>query len=194
METCSLRLDLLRPRVNDAISGTAPGASGVVPADPSIGASRSAPPRSRLGTQALAAILIAGLSLLGQGERFRLDPRFRSPSATLNTFWESLRQGDGDGAYECMVEGRHDLPMPGALWFLPPTDDLWLEGFRSLPVTAGRVMVSYEVHYRPLGLHEERMFKTGSELVRLRGEWRIAQPLGEVSMPDWTPVPSPVDI
>ena len=139
-------------------------------------------------------VVIACLSLLGQGERYRLDPRFRSPSATLQTFWESLREGNGDQAFECMIEGRHDLPMPGALWFLPPTEDLWLAGFRSLPVASGRVMVTYEVHYRPRGITEERMFKTGSELVRMRGEWRIAQPLGQASMPDWKPVPGPVDI
>jgi len=139
-------------------------------------------------------VLVVACSLLGQGERCRIDPRFRSPSTTLLTYWESLRQGDGDSAFSCFVEGRHDLPMPGALWFLPPTDDLWLAAFRSLPVTSGRVMVSYEVHYRPRGVAEERMFKTGSELVRLKGEWRISQPLGEVSMPEWKPVPGPVDI
>ena len=121
------------------------------------------PPRSRRSEWRRAAlILVAALSLLGQGERFRVDPRFRSPSTTLLAYWEALRQGDGDSAYECFVEGRHDLPVPGALWFLPPTDDLWLTGFRSLPVTAGRVMVTYEVHYRPRRVGEERMFKTGS--------------------------------
>lgn len=142
----------------------------------------------------LLVLSIAVLSLLGQGERYRLDARFHSPSATLLTFWESLREGDGDQAFECFVEGRHDLPMPGALWFLPPTDDLWLTGFHSLPVTSGRTMVTYEVHYRPRGQNEERMFKTGSELVRVRGEWRIAQPLGEASMPEWKPEAGPVDI
>ncbi len=142
----------------------------------------------------LFLVAVACCSLLGQGERYRIDVRFRSPSATLLTFWESLRQGDGDAAYECFVEGRHDLPMPGALWFLPPTDDLWLAGFRSLPVSSGRVMVTYEVHYRPRDVGDERMFKTGSELVRVRGEWRIAQPLGDVNMPEWKPVPGPVDM
>jgi hypothetical protein len=55
-------------------------------------------------------------------------------------------------------------------------------------------MVTYEVHYRPEGTGDERMFKTGSELIRMRGEWRIAQPLGEASMPEWKPVQGPVNI
>lgn len=138
-------------------------------------------------------LLLACGTLLGQGERFRIDDRFRSPSATLVSYWTALHAGDTDGAYECFVEGRNDLPMPGALWFLPPTDDLWLEGFRSLPVTAGRVLVSYEVHYRARGNREERKFRTGNELVRVRGEWRIAGPLGEASMPEWHSTPGPVD-
>ena len=190
-----MRLDLLQPSLAPRpISGTEPLESGVG----EIGVPAAVPSpearRGRPGVRAIVCLLLAGASLLGQGERFRLDPRFRTPSATLNTFWESLREGDSDQAYECLVEGRHDLPMPGALWFLPPTEDLWLEGFRSLPVTSGHVMVTYEVHYRPEGLSEERMFKTGSELVRIRGEWRIAEPLGEASMPDWKAVPGPVDI
>lgn len=189
-----MRLDLLQPNqkigtmeapIGVSLSVTAAaGEAGIVPAPRQAGAT----------WRRAALILVAALSLLGQGERFRVDTRFRSPSATLLAYWEALRQGDGDSAYECFVEGRHDLPMPGALWFLPPTDDLWLAGFRSLPVTSGRVMVTYEVHYRPRGLGEERMFKTGSELVRSQGEWRISQPIGEVSMPEWKGVPGPIDM
>ncbi len=103
-------------------------------------------------------------------------------------------RGDSDEVLECQSEVRDDLPLPGALWFLPPIDELWLDGYRSLPVTSGRVLVTYEVHYRPTGTGEERMFHTGSELVRVRGEWRIARPIGEASMPEWKPVPGPVDM
>ena len=37
-------------------------------------------------------------------------------------------------------------------------------------------------------------FRTADEMVRMRGEWRIARPLGEASMPDWQPIPRSVDI
>lgn len=189
-----VRLDLLQPAEKLGTPGPPPGVSTSITAIVEE-APVATPPRSRRSEWRRAAlILVAALSLLGQGERFRVDPRFRSPSTTLLAYWEALRQGDGDSAYECFVEGRHDLPVPGALWFLPPTDDLWLTGFRSLPVTAGRVMVTYEVHYRPRGVGEERMFKTGSELVRTHGEWRISQPLGEASMPEWKGVPGPIDM
>ena len=139
-------------------------------------------------------VVLLALGLLGQGERFRLDSRFRSPSSTLLSYWGALREGDSQQVLECYAEVRDDLPLPGALWFLPPTDELWLDGYNSLPVTSGRVLVTYEVHYRPSGAGgEERMFRTGNELVRVRGEWRISKPIGEASMPEWKPVPGPVD-
>ncbi|HEY3217077.1 MAG TPA: hypothetical protein VGK93_11355 [Candidatus Eisenbacteria bacterium] len=116
-----------------------------------------------------------------------------SPSATLRTYWEAMRTGDAEGVWECFVEGRHDLPFPGMLWSLPPMRELNLDEFRSLPVSGGRVMVSYEVRYVPDGLSEVRSFRTADELVRLRGHWRIAQPLGEVNMPGGEPAPRPVD-
>jgi hypothetical protein len=141
----------------------------------------------------LLTVALAALSLLGQGERSRVDPRFMSPSATLRTYWGALRAGDADGAWECLVEGRHELPRPGMLWFLPPTDELTLDAFRSLPVTGGRILVSYEVHYRPAGARDLRSFRSADELVRMRGEWRIARPIGEASMPEWRPAPRPVD-
>jgi hypothetical protein len=139
-------------------------------------------------------VALASLALLGQGERCHVDVRFISPSATLATFWEAMRVGDAEAVWECFVEGRDDLPLPGQLWFLPPTDRITLDGFRSLPVTGGRVLVSYEVRYVPRGLGEERGFRTGDELVRTRGLWRIARPLGQASMPEWEPTPRPVDI
>lgn len=187
-----MRLDLLHPRAN-AISGTgdAPGGVGH-DVGPVGGASAATFRRARPVTLVMVALL--AVALLGQGERYRLDPRFRSPSSTLLSYWGALGEGDSGRVLECFDEVRDDQPMPGALWFLPPTDELWLDGFRSLPVTAGRVLVTYEVHYRPSGSGEERMFQTGSELVRVRGEWRIARPIGEASMPEWKPVPGPVDI
>jgi len=157
-------------------------------------ATAAVPELRRAGWRAWLVLIAAACSLLGQGERAAVDARFRSPSMTLLTYWEALRQGDAAEAFECFVEGRHDLPLPGQLWFLPPTDDLWLEGWRLSSATGGRVQLTYEVHYIPSGLEEERLFRTGNELVRLKGEWRIVRPLGEASMPEWKPVPGPVDI
>lgn len=151
-------------------------------------------PARRVSWRSLLVVALASITLLGQGERYHVDPRYRTPSAVLLTYWEAQREGDADAAQECFVTGREDQPAPGALWFMPPTDRIWIDGIHSLPVTSGRVMLRYEVHYLPTGTGEERMFRTGSELVRVRGEWRIAQPLGEASMPEWKGEPSPVDI
>ena len=179
------------------LSGTPPPSGGVSETDRSTWNASQRRPRAAgfaAAWRGTLTVALASLSLLGQGERTRVDPRFVSPSATLRTYWEALRAGDAAGAWECLVEGRHDLPRPGMLWFLPPTDDLTLKGFHSLAVTRGRVLVSYEIHYRTAGTVDVRSFRTADELVRMRGEWRIARPIGEASMPDWQPAPRPVDI
>jgi len=190
-----LRLDLLSS-ISEAppIHGTVAPSSGVATgtSNPEFGYSVPGA-RNGVGWHSVVLTVLLGVSLLGQGEYRHVDPRFRSPSVTLLTYWEAQREGDADAARECFTSARSDQPEPGAVWFLPPTDDLWLAAFHSLPVTSGRIMVRYEVHFRPRGSAEERMFQTGSELVRTRGEWRIAQPLGEASMPEWKPVPGPVD-
>jgi hypothetical protein len=132
-------------------------------------------------------------ALLGQGERCRVDPRFASPSATLATYWEALRAGDDDLVAACHVTGMRDLPFPGMLWFMPPTREVRLEDFRSLPVSAGRLLVTYVVRYHPEGAGEEQSLPTGHELVRQRGEWRIERSIGEASMPEWRAVRRTVD-
>ena len=37
---------------------------------------------------------VLAVMLLGAGERWRADPRFRSPGATLDTYWQALRNDD----------------------------------------------------------------------------------------------------
>jgi hypothetical protein len=139
-------------------------------------------------------LALACAFLLGQGERCQVDPRFESPGSTLRTYWRALERGDAETAWECFTEARPELPLPGMLWFLPPSDALRLANVRALPVTSGRVLVRYQVEYVPHGLAEVRSFENADELVRSRGEWRIARKLGEASYPDWTPTPRPVDI
>jgi hypothetical protein len=139
-------------------------------------------------------LAMATLSLLGQGERYRVDPRLTSPSRTIASYWEALRHDDEQAALECTAAGNEDVPYPGMLWFLPPTSELTLGGFRSLPVASGRVIVSYVVRYRPLGTSVQQAFVTGCELVRQRGEWRIVHSIGDASMPEWKPIPRSVDI
>ena len=150
-------------------------------------------PRRRVPFRLLILLILASLTLLGQGERCEVDPRFASPSATLLTFWGAMREGNAEEVWECFVEGRDDLPMPGMLWFLPPTERISLAEFRALPVTSGRVLVRYEVHFVPRGFDAERVFVTGDELVRMRGQWRIARPIGQVSAPIWESAPRTVD-
>jgi hypothetical protein len=185
-----------QPAGDDAaisVGTDAPG-SGV----PSIGSSDPVAPLrmrglSRSGVLGVLGLLLGCLGLLGEGERCLVDARFRTPDATLRTYWEGLRRGDADVVWACFTEGRADLPVPGQLWFLPPTEKLDLAGMRVLPVDPNRVMVTYEVRYVPRGLSELRSFRTGDELVRMRGEWRISRPIGEASMPDPEPIPRPVD-
>lgn len=182
-----MRLELLAPAPYRSL-GTAEGAAGVT----TVEVVRAREGR-RLGVRGWLGVVAVSFTLLGQGEHSQVDRRFRHPSTTLQTYWEALRAGDADGAYACLLDGRHEVPLPGTVWFLPSSDDLWLTGYRSLAVSPDRVMVSYEVHYRDAWSNEERMFKFGNELLRERGEWRIAKPIGEASMPEWKPQDRPVD-
>ncbi len=150
------------------------------------------PPRRRAspGQWALLALLLAGV--LGQGERLDVDPRYSSPTRTLVTYWLALRAGDAPAAWACLAHGPYDAPYPGMLWFLPPTERFHLLGVRELPVQRGRMVVSYEVRYRPVGLDRDFGFRTMHELVCDHGEWRIAQPPGLTAMPEWRPTERPL--
>lgn len=189
-----MQLDRVPPPhlLPDALRGTPAPPDGVSATDlhgEGVAACvRRASPRSWL------LLVLALVSLLGQGERFEVDRRFRSPSATLVTYWDALRRGDAETAWRCLTEVRRDAPFPGMLWFLPETESFRLDEFRSLPVTAGRVMVTYQVRFRPVGESLEQGFPSGNELVRVRGEWRIARSIGEVSLPEWRPTPRAVDM
>lgn len=176
------------------ISGTLPSPRGVWTFDPSGGGAGDVRPVcSRLRWREWLSIALVASSLLGLGERCRVDPSLVSPSATLHRYWEALRAGDEAGVAECLVQGQRDLPFPGMLWFMPPTSELWLDEFRSIPVQSGRVLATYQVHFVPDGSGVVESFRSGSELVRTRGEWRIARPLGEASMPEWRPIRRTVD-
>jgi len=175
-------------------SGTLTTPPGVWTGGPTmVGAGDAVPEPSRPRWREWLLVALVASSLLGLGERCRVNPHLVSPSATLHRYWEALRQGDETGVAECLVQGARDLPFPGMLWFMPPTSELWLDEFRSLPVQSGRVLATYQVHFIPDGSGMVESFETGSELVRTRGEWRIARPLGEASVPDWRPIRRVVD-
>jgi hypothetical protein len=175
-------------------SGTTATASGVPRTDRSRGDGGAVLSHKRVRVRHLTLVGIAAFALLGQGERCLVDARFSTPGATLATYWSALRDGDAVTAGECMLDGAEGQPFPGMLWFMPPAREVRLEDFRSLPVTAGRLYVSYEVRFRPLGAIEEQSFQTGHELVRLHGGWRIARGLGTASLPQWRSIPRAVDI
>ena len=179
-----------------AISGTEHAPSGVTGLsrsehDGDAGAREARP--SRRTSRGVLWLALACSFLLGQGERCQVDPRFQSPSATLGTYWQALLDGDAETVWTCFDEARPNLPVPGMLWFLPPSDTLRLTNFRALPVASGRVMVRYEVEFIPRGVAEIHSFENADELVRRRGEWRITRSVGEVSYPEWQPTRRPVD-
>ncbi len=198
-----MRLDRVPPRpppfgaaaLPPEIRGTGPALVGVFPIDFSGGeVGPIGPPRLRVRARTLVVAVLVAWALLGQGERSRVDPRFSTPSATLSTYWSALRDGDATTMAECVTQGAEGQPFPGMLWFMPPTRTVRLDEFRSLPVSAGRLFVSYRVRFRPLGALEEQCFPTAHELVRVHGCWRIARGLGPASLPAWKPIPRTVDI
>jgi hypothetical protein len=138
-------------------------------------------------------LLLACLALLGQGERFHVDARFRTPSATLFTYWGALRDNDLDTVTECFTEPQGSLPFPGMLWFLPPVDTLRVGSVRVVTAQTNRMVVLYEVCFTPAGSTVGQHFFTTSELRRIGPDWRIVPPTGEAAMPEWKPYPRPVD-
>lgn len=145
-------------------------------------------PAERASALSWLMLVCLSFALLGQGQRCDVDPRFGSPLATIQTYWEALREGDAETASLCIDEGSYTGPYPGSVWFMPPSHDLRVEAAQTLPVRPGRVLVNYEVHYFALGASEEFSFRTGSHLVRARGEWRIVPPFGDVSSQDFRPI------
>ncbi len=138
-------------------------------------------------------LFVACAALLGQGERLRLDPRFRSPSAALATYWEALRDNDLSTVSECFTEPQASQPFPGMLWFLPPVDSLRVVSVRIVSANSRDMVTVYEVRFTPAGSTQTQHFIATSELRRAGGEWRIVPPSGDGAMPEWRPYPRPVD-
>src|SRR5262245_20149449 len=87
----SVQLDRVPPRKTvPEVSGTTDGSPGVIGLDRMGDAGSVAPGLpmgARLTWRGALMIGLAALSLTGQGERFRVDPRFATPSATISTYW-----------------------------------------------------------------------------------------------------------
>ena len=145
-------------------------------------------PAPRAGVRAWALVLFLCAAVLGQGSRCQVDARFATPHATLDTFWKALADGDAETAAMCLERGDYEGPFPGTVWSMPPTRELRLETLSQLPVRRGLVMVNYEVHYHAIGVSEELSFPVENQLVQVRGEWRIAAPFGNASLPTTRPI------
>jgi hypothetical protein len=141
--------------------------------------------------RAWGLLLLACVSLLGQGERLRQDPRFRSPGAALETYWEALRANDVTTVAECFTEPEAAQPFPGMLWFLPPVDSLRVAEVRVVSATSGEIVAAYEVRFTPAGSARAQHFFTTSDLRRVGREWRIVPSPDGLSLPEWKPFPRP---
>ena len=198
-----MRLDRVPPRPDASRSvevagtdlpGTGAPPAGACPCGRPGGSGDAPPSPGRIRARHRVAVVLAAWALLGQGEPCQVDPRFGTPSATLATYWSALRDGDTDTVTECVLADAGGQPFPGMLWFMPPTREVRLGEFHSLPVSSGRLYVTYEVRFRPIGATEEQRFETGHELVRGQDGWHIARGLGAASLPEWQPIPRAVDI
>ena len=148
----------------------------------------------RAGWRAFAMLILVCASVLGQGERYDVDPRFVSPGATLTTYWEALKANDIQTVADCFVDAESALPFPGMLWFLPPVDELDIRSVHLESAERGHLVAVYEVRFRPKGSTETQQFHTSTELRRIRQQWRIVPQSGEAGMPAWRPYPRRVDI
>ncbi|TMQ48242.1 MAG: hypothetical protein E6K73_12430 [Candidatus Eisenbacteria bacterium] len=191
-----MQLDRVPPRIVSAqLTGTTEFLPGVRPfGDRQREAVGSLAGIRRRRASEWVALSLACLSLLGQGERCRIDPRLSSPGETLKTYWQAVRSNDVAAVTDCFVERDLATPAAGMLWFLPPIQSLAIDSLRVVTVTSARVVVSYAVRFRPLGAERDRYFVNSSELVRVRGEWRLERALDEDGPSQPVPAPPAVDI
>jgi len=180
------------------LSGTAARPSGVWNVGAVLAGIRAARRRSavwpRTGWRAWA-VVFATLSLLGQGERYRLDPRFDSPTATLLTYWAAVQDDDAEGVIECFAEPTRAIPYPGMVWAIPPARTLGLYTVRCEPAGQGRVLATYEVRVTARDALDAQRLAISTSLVRVRGAWRIDEALDDMKALDATaPVRRVVDI
>jgi hypothetical protein len=167
---------------------------GDTPVATGSGVRGEAAARPRLRWRAIVLLLLASLSLLGEGERFRIDPRFKTPSATIFTYWRALRFNDVQTVQECFSEPSASLPFPGMLWFLPPVDDMNLNSMRLVSAESGHLIAMYEVQFKPAGTELIQSFLVSTELQRVGHEWRIVPPSGDSGLPTWQTYRGAVDI
>ena len=216
-----MQLDRIPPRnftvikggTPDGTSGVRPEGRGTAPAElellprlDAFGRAQSRPGESEWVTpevelprgwisraRAWGLVLIASLSLLGQGEQFHQDTRFRSPGSALTTYWVALRDQDMGTVTECFTDPQASTPFPGMVWFLPPVDSLKIASIHIVSAQSNAITAMYEVQFTPSGTSQPQHFVTTSELRRLGHEWRIVPPTDQAAMPEWKPYPRAVD-
>lgn len=149
--------------------------------------------RRGLAIRGWVMLALGCVLLLGQGERFHVDPRFRSPSRTLETYWRAIRHNDLQTVGECFSEPQ-TMPFPGMLWFLPPVDALHIRSVHVVSAEGGKIVAAYEIQFIPKGTQYAESFVTSSQLVKVQSEWRIVPNEDASSIPPWKPYPRPVDI
>jgi hypothetical protein len=177
-----------------AFPGTPSSPCGVETPDAETRVRVAAAPVCRVGWRGRVLLALALLSLLGQGERLVIDPLLRAPGSALAAYWEAIQLNDVDRLESCAAQPLSDVPFPGMLWSFPATRACWITDIRFVPIESGRLLASYDVHYRPVGHEEEHTLAVVTELVKLRGEWRIVNPLSEAGLLDGAPPQPPVDI
>lgn len=175
------------PRPAAQLDGTPDTPSGVVTAEP------VSPPGRHARWWHWLAVWLAAVAVLGQGERFRVDNRFSSPTATLLTYWEALENDDADAVSECFVEPTRARPLPGMTWVVPPSRQFGLYSFKIEPINQDEVLATYEVRFVARDAIDEERLVISSQLMFMNGGWRIVEPLDEVASPDAAPVRRLID-
>src|SRR5262245_2428880 len=127
--------------------------------------------RSRL---ALAVGLLS-LIVFVPGERPSHDPRFVSPAAPVNAFWQAILDGEQGNALECFVGVGRQAAQTHVL-DLPSIDELELKEIQVTPKGTERAVVRYQIHYRMKG-GQTNAFSSADEVMLVRGEWRILRPM-----------------
>jgi hypothetical protein len=104
-----------------------------------------------------------------------LDDAFRTPEATIASYWHRMVERQHGAALECFLGGI--TPDPSGMLQLPDLVELRCRDFRLAWRGRGIVDVEYDVEYRVTLGDSLARFATGDRLRFVGTGWKIERPL-----------------
>jgi hypothetical protein len=125
------------------------------------------------------APLVAMLCFVALDAPRELDEAFRSPEATIASYWHRMIERRHGAALECFVGAP--APVTTGMLQLPELVELRCRDFRVSSHGRGVVDVAYDIEYRITLADSLARFATGDRLRFTRAGWKIERPLLDIA-------------